>query len=201
MSERRKPYPFDQIELKWQALWDEQQIFHALNPGEPGFDPNSGWNPIFYPGGQMPAIPPGYSKSPGMPMMGPDPSLGGPLNSPQPVPGGAPRPFDPSTLIPGIAGSGPLPNMPNQQAPFNPSALIPGITGSGPLPTGNLAALGLNPASLQRGAQGAAQLGAGLNQSGMVTLRSPDGRETKQMSQADAQHWLQKGAQMVTGAF
>jgi leucyl-tRNA synthetase len=38
MSERRKPYPFDQIEPKWQAIWEERQIFHALNPGEKGFD-------------------------------------------------------------------------------------------------------------------------------------------------------------------
>ena len=39
MSERRKPYPFDQIEPKWQAIWEEQQNFHAPNPGEKNFDP------------------------------------------------------------------------------------------------------------------------------------------------------------------
>jgi leucyl-tRNA synthetase len=39
MSERRKPYPFDAIEPKWQTRWDEQRSFHATNPGEPGFDP------------------------------------------------------------------------------------------------------------------------------------------------------------------
>ena len=39
-SERRKPYPFDQIEPKWQAIWDERQLFHAPNPGEKGFDPD-----------------------------------------------------------------------------------------------------------------------------------------------------------------
>jgi leucyl-tRNA synthetase len=44
-SERRKPYPFDQIEPKWQAIWDERQFFHALNPGEKGFDPAK---PKFY---------------------------------------------------------------------------------------------------------------------------------------------------------
>jgi leucyl-tRNA synthetase len=38
MSERRKPFPFDQIELKWQTLWDERGAFRAPNPGEPGFD-------------------------------------------------------------------------------------------------------------------------------------------------------------------
>src|ERR1700726_603239 len=37
-SERRKPYPFDQIEPKWQKIWDERQIFHAANPGEKKFD-------------------------------------------------------------------------------------------------------------------------------------------------------------------
>src|SRR5881394_2173827 len=44
-SERRKPYPFDQIEPKWQAIWDERQLFHAPNPGEKGFDPQK---PTFY---------------------------------------------------------------------------------------------------------------------------------------------------------
>ena len=45
MSERRKSYPFDQIEPKWQAIWDERQIFHAPNPGEKNFDPA---RPKFY---------------------------------------------------------------------------------------------------------------------------------------------------------
>jgi leucyl-tRNA synthetase len=44
-SERRKPYPFDQIEPKWQRIWDERQVFHAPNPGEKGFDPKQ---PKFY---------------------------------------------------------------------------------------------------------------------------------------------------------
>ncbi|HEY2800747.1 MAG TPA: leucine--tRNA ligase [Chthoniobacterales bacterium] len=39
MSDRRKPYPFDLIEPKWQTLWEERRLFHAPNPGEPGFDP------------------------------------------------------------------------------------------------------------------------------------------------------------------
>ena len=38
-SDRRKPYPFDQIEPKWQAIWDDRQLFHAPNPGEKSFDP------------------------------------------------------------------------------------------------------------------------------------------------------------------
>jgi len=44
-SERRKPYPFDQIEPKWQAIWDERQIFHAPNPGDKNFDARK---PKFY---------------------------------------------------------------------------------------------------------------------------------------------------------
>jgi leucyl-tRNA synthetase len=44
-SDRRKPYPFDQIEPKWQAIWDQRQLFHAPNPGEKGFDPAK---PKFY---------------------------------------------------------------------------------------------------------------------------------------------------------
>ena len=45
MSERRKPYPFDQFDPKWQAIWEEKQTFHAPNPGEKGFDPAQ---PKFY---------------------------------------------------------------------------------------------------------------------------------------------------------
>ncbi|MGI9113924.1 MAG: class I tRNA ligase family protein [Chthoniobacterales bacterium] len=44
-SERRKPYPFDQFEPKWQRLWDERQLFRAPNPGEENFDPAK---PKFY---------------------------------------------------------------------------------------------------------------------------------------------------------
>jgi len=40
MDERRKPYPFDEFEPKWQAIWEERQLFHAANPGEKGFDPS-----------------------------------------------------------------------------------------------------------------------------------------------------------------
>src|ERR1700736_5716747 len=44
-SERRKPYPFDQIEPKWQKVWEEKQLFHASNPGDKNFDPAK---PKFY---------------------------------------------------------------------------------------------------------------------------------------------------------
>jgi leucyl-tRNA synthetase len=44
-SDRRKPYPFDQIEPKWQAIWEERKLFHAPNPGEKDFDPSK---PKFY---------------------------------------------------------------------------------------------------------------------------------------------------------
>jgi leucyl-tRNA synthetase len=45
MNERRKPYPFDRLEPKWQAIWDEARTFHAPNPGEENFDPKK---PKFY---------------------------------------------------------------------------------------------------------------------------------------------------------
>ena len=37
-TERRKPFPFDQFEPRWQRVWEERQTFHVGNPGEPGFD-------------------------------------------------------------------------------------------------------------------------------------------------------------------
>ena len=45
MSDRRKPYPFDEFEPAWQQRWDEQKTFHASNPGDAGFDPAK---PKFY---------------------------------------------------------------------------------------------------------------------------------------------------------
>ncbi len=45
MNDRRKPYPFDLIEPKWQSIWNERQPFHAPNPGDPDFDPT---RPKFY---------------------------------------------------------------------------------------------------------------------------------------------------------
>jgi leucyl-tRNA synthetase len=44
-TERRKPYPFDRLEPKWQSVWDEARTFHARNPGEENFDPAK---PKFY---------------------------------------------------------------------------------------------------------------------------------------------------------
>ncbi|PNC33507.1 leucine--tRNA ligase [Akkermansia muciniphila] len=38
MSERKKPYPFDVFEPKWQQIWDERKTFKISNPGEEGFD-------------------------------------------------------------------------------------------------------------------------------------------------------------------
>ena len=40
MSEKRKQYPFDQFEPKWQAFWEAERPFHTSNPGDPGFDPS-----------------------------------------------------------------------------------------------------------------------------------------------------------------
>jgi leucyl-tRNA synthetase len=44
-SERRKSYPFDLLEPKWQAYWDEHRTFDVPNPGDPRFD---GSRPKFY---------------------------------------------------------------------------------------------------------------------------------------------------------
>ncbi len=38
MDDRRKPYPFDLIEPKWQQRWDDEELFHTPNPGDPLFD-------------------------------------------------------------------------------------------------------------------------------------------------------------------
>src|SRR5438874_10195808 len=45
MSARRKPYPFDRFEPKWQRFWEERRTFHTPNPGEKNFD---GSKPKFY---------------------------------------------------------------------------------------------------------------------------------------------------------
>ncbi len=44
-SERRKQFPFNEFEPKWQQLWDTQKTFRAAGPGDPDFDPN---RPKFY---------------------------------------------------------------------------------------------------------------------------------------------------------
>ena len=38
MSEKRKPYPFDQFEPKWHSYWAENKTFRTSGPGEDGFD-------------------------------------------------------------------------------------------------------------------------------------------------------------------
>jgi leucyl-tRNA synthetase len=45
MSARRKPYPFDRFEPKWQRFWDESRTFRTPNPGEKNFDRSK---PKFY---------------------------------------------------------------------------------------------------------------------------------------------------------
>jgi len=45
MSDRRKPFPFDEFEPRWQQRWDEEKTFRTPNPGDPGFDPSK---PKFY---------------------------------------------------------------------------------------------------------------------------------------------------------
>ncbi len=34
-NERRKPFPFDQFEPKWQEKWEREETFRASNPGDP----------------------------------------------------------------------------------------------------------------------------------------------------------------------
>ena len=38
MAQRRKQFPFDEFEPKWQRHWDEQKTFSVPNPGDEGFD-------------------------------------------------------------------------------------------------------------------------------------------------------------------
>jgi leucyl-tRNA synthetase len=45
MSERRRQFPFPEFEPRWQRYWEQNAIFHAPNPDEPGFDPAK---PKFY---------------------------------------------------------------------------------------------------------------------------------------------------------
>lgn len=40
MSERRRQYPFDEIEARWQKHWESEGTYRALNPGDAGFDTN-----------------------------------------------------------------------------------------------------------------------------------------------------------------
>jgi leucyl-tRNA synthetase len=40
MSEKRKPYPFDTFEPKWQSHWAENKTYRTPGPGEEGFDPS-----------------------------------------------------------------------------------------------------------------------------------------------------------------
>ncbi|WP_325108935.1 class I tRNA ligase family protein [Luteolibacter pohnpeiensis] len=40
MSDRRKPFPFDEFEPKWQAHWDAEKTFRTPGPGDEGFDPS-----------------------------------------------------------------------------------------------------------------------------------------------------------------
>ncbi len=44
-SERRKPYPHDDFEPRWQALWDAEKTFRTPGPGDADFDAS---RPKFY---------------------------------------------------------------------------------------------------------------------------------------------------------
>ena len=45
MSDRFKPFPFDEFEPKWQSRWDAEKTFRTAGPGDPGFD---GSKPKYY---------------------------------------------------------------------------------------------------------------------------------------------------------
>jgi leucyl-tRNA synthetase len=45
MSDKRKPFPFDDFEPKWQARWDAEKTFRTPNPGDADFDATK---PKFY---------------------------------------------------------------------------------------------------------------------------------------------------------
>lgn len=45
MSDRRKPFPFDEFEPQWQIRWDAEKTFRTPNPGEADFDASK---PKFY---------------------------------------------------------------------------------------------------------------------------------------------------------
>jgi hypothetical protein len=136
-------------------------------------------------------------------------------DGPQPVPGQPPQKFDPSQgqqpmpIDPGMGhtvnGSDPIwPGGPSwdQLKQQNGGFLYGGNRGSGqpinqpmatsqPLPwdgSGGQSSMG---GSLQ-------SLGGGqLNQSGMVTLRAPDGSQTKAVPADQVAHWLSRGAVRV----
>jgi leucyl-tRNA synthetase len=44
-SDRRKPFPFDEFEPRWQTHWDQQKTFRTPGPGDAGFDAS---RPKFY---------------------------------------------------------------------------------------------------------------------------------------------------------
>ncbi len=45
MSDRRKQYPFDEIEARWQQHWETEKTYRTRGPGDEGFDPKK---PKFY---------------------------------------------------------------------------------------------------------------------------------------------------------
>ncbi|MGC4015749.1 MAG: leucine--tRNA ligase [Luteolibacter sp.] len=45
MSDRRKPFPFDEFEPQWQTRWDAEKTFRTPNPGDADFDASK---PKFY---------------------------------------------------------------------------------------------------------------------------------------------------------
>ncbi len=149
-----------------------------------------------------------------------------PQNTPQPVPGMPPQWFDPNQTSEGpggFTGHGQDPNYwklgQAGAGPYVDRGASVDESNRPPLnqPMGSLQSLGggfpsldqlgqtaaglpandfVNPANVSRIAQQAAGFGAGLNQSGMVNLRGPDG-SMKAVPADQADHWLSKGAVRV----
>jgi hypothetical protein len=38
-TQRKKQFPFDEFEPKWQSIWEKDKTFSVPNPGDEGFDP------------------------------------------------------------------------------------------------------------------------------------------------------------------
>jgi hypothetical protein len=188
--------------------WDQHPI--GTRPGEPGFDPNAGFNQILYPGGQLP---PNWQ-----------PNTGG-MNPNQPWQGGGEgsggwtgHAQDPNFGQLGTIGAGPYSNrgsgqplsqpMGGYQAPgmatWTPAAGVPngwqagGIENpfgaSGQQPLGSLQSLGGSiPGSPPMAANAGDWNGQGTMGGGFVSLRGPDG-SMKQVPADQLSHWLSRGA-------
>jgi hypothetical protein len=175
----------------------------GTRPGEPGFDPNKGFNQILYPGGQLP---PGWQPNTGgmNPNLPPrDLETGGYNNPSQGHIIDGPSPFPMMPYPGGNRGSGQPINQPLSPLLGGPiqdnGAALGQATDQGPY--GQKTPQQIQQYLQQGGYQGMGSLqslgGGQLNQSGMVTLRAPDGSQTKAVPADQVAHWLSRGAVRV----